>query len=67
VTDETPAQWEQRWAREADWNRDDWGPPSLPADHPRIIRARRIGWLAKSFLRGARWGHRVAAGRRERG
>lgn len=53
MTAETEAQWEQRWAREADWNRDDWGPPSLSADHPRTVRSR--GDSAYRFLRAVRW------------
>lgn len=53
MTAGTDPQWEQRWAREADWNRDDWGPPSLPADHPRTVRSRGDG--AYRFLRAVRW------------
>jgi hypothetical protein len=42
--------WEQQQARQSDWHRADWGPPSMPAQAPRYsVSYRKMGWLAGTF------------------
>ncbi len=45
--------WGREWARAADWNRENWGPPSMPADAPRTLRS--PGDAAHRFSRAVRW------------